>query len=757
MIKAPYNFIPLSEQVVFPDWADRISHDVPFSDGISGTIDVSLTAESPIFVRNGHTRSDQENQSGDYASFSHVGDRYFLPGSSVKGAIRNVLEILSFGKMDVNPHARFAQRDLQNKNVYPLIKNQDNIHCGWLKENENGYEIVDCGHPYRISQIDIDRHLGTKIFENEFSERNHRKLREDQKNAEYKYSLISSKGLGRKICDLKFSSVDSSKRKVNIDSAGEISGTIVFTGQPNKWKIPLKYNKGKLYEFVFKDSEDNQRSYPISQDEFEQYKFIYAESADWAYAVNNFLHKKGIPVFFRLDEAKDQIKDWGLAFLYKLRYSHTVANSLPRDHSLSQPDLGECIFGYYQKIQPNENSNLKHIALKGRVQFSHFFSTDAKPCNKSVELILGSPKASYYPIYINQENKGDNGKLYNGKAYNTYEEGTPRGWKRYLLRSKTWKKEAIANVTSTIYPVQAKSIFKGTISIHNLRPMELGALLSALTFHGNEEKCFHQIGMAKPYGYGKVKLHIDNMHLKSVGRDNDDTLLDINGYIAAFEKYMNEALGSIRSWINYPQVIELMTVAAYDVPNENNFEYMVLDMDKRCNEFVEAKKEHLYLQQYSTLIHKAFPVPSIWKTWQQAQQENELDANKKFHDRELLQMNQQNEKQKAENQAKRLANRLAFLEERYEVDPNKGKYKVDEFKKLRPRVLDYLKKTLKTDRLPEEDYDILEKTLVRLAANPSKDEKRKNLWTSRTSPIWTFIENVTSKEFADIVFQKIIK
>ena len=150
MIKAPYNFIPLSEQVVFPDWADRISHDVPFADGISGTIDVSLTAESPIFVRNGHTRSDQENQSGDYASFSHVGDRYFLPGSSVKGAIRNVLEILSFGKMDVNPHARFAQRDLQNKNVYPLIKNQDNIHCGWLKENENGYEIVDCGHPYRI-------------------------------------------------------------------------------------------------------------------------------------------------------------------------------------------------------------------------------------------------------------------------------------------------------------------------------------------------------------------------------------------------------------------------------------------------------------------------------------------------------------------------------------------------------------------------------------------------------------------------------
>ena len=42
-IKAPFNFVPLSDKVFFPDWADKISHDIPFEDGVSGTIELTLT------------------------------------------------------------------------------------------------------------------------------------------------------------------------------------------------------------------------------------------------------------------------------------------------------------------------------------------------------------------------------------------------------------------------------------------------------------------------------------------------------------------------------------------------------------------------------------------------------------------------------------------------------------------------------------------------------------------------------------------
>ena len=99
-IRAPFNFVPLSEKVFFPDWANQISHDIPFSDGVSGTIQLKITAKTPIFVRNGHTRQDADSKNNTYKSFSKTADdKFFIPGTSIKGAIRNVMEILSFGKM----------------------------------------------------------------------------------------------------------------------------------------------------------------------------------------------------------------------------------------------------------------------------------------------------------------------------------------------------------------------------------------------------------------------------------------------------------------------------------------------------------------------------------------------------------------------------------------------------------------------------------------------------------------------------------
>ncbi|MBQ7691820.1 MAG: hypothetical protein IJT30_11620, partial [Muribaculaceae bacterium] len=49
-LKAPFNFVPLSDKVYFPAWADQISHDVPFSDGLSGELELTITAETPILV-----------------------------------------------------------------------------------------------------------------------------------------------------------------------------------------------------------------------------------------------------------------------------------------------------------------------------------------------------------------------------------------------------------------------------------------------------------------------------------------------------------------------------------------------------------------------------------------------------------------------------------------------------------------------------------------------------------------------------------
>jgi len=97
-----------------------------------------------------------------------------------------------------------------------------------------------------------------------------------------------------------------------------------------------------------------------------------------------------------------------------------------------------------------------------------------------------------------------------------------------------------------------------------LRPIELGALLSALTFH-NTPGTYHSIGMAKPLGYGKLSVVVNN-------GDN----LKFKEHLCAFEAYMNVQLKSKTPvWHKLPQVKELVLMAQ-DVQNDEVLGYMPL-------------------------------------------------------------------------------------------------------------------------------------------------------------------------------------
>ena len=139
-IKAPFNFVPVSDKVFLPEWADRISQDVPFSDALSGTIHLRITAETPMFIRNGSDRKD--------SSFSHMTGVsgkpcYFIPGSSIKGEVRSILEIMSFSKMRVDESASFAIREISNSRnkQYEIQRDSKSVHCGWLRQNPEGDKV----------------------------------------------------------------------------------------------------------------------------------------------------------------------------------------------------------------------------------------------------------------------------------------------------------------------------------------------------------------------------------------------------------------------------------------------------------------------------------------------------------------------------------------------------------------------------------------------------------------------------------------
>ena len=182
----------MSEKVYFPEWAEQISQDIPFEDGVSGTIELKITAQTPIFVRNGHTKSDADDKNEDYKSFSKSPDgKYFIPGTSIKGCIRSVLEIMSFGKMTQVDNQNFGCRDLDDKSYTSRMRN---FYCGWLYQDENnGYRLENCGKPKRVSIKEVDKCLGGNTLFEFISETDFNVDRD--KLARQKYEIIYQKML----------------------------------------------------------------------------------------------------------------------------------------------------------------------------------------------------------------------------------------------------------------------------------------------------------------------------------------------------------------------------------------------------------------------------------------------------------------------------------------------------------------------------------------------------------------------------------
>ncbi len=568
MITAPFNFVPLNEEVFLPQWAEDVSHDIPFEDSHSGVIDITVTAKSPIFIR--------DHEEPEY--FCHYGDKYYIPGSSFKGMIRNVLEILSFAKMrqEIFDDDTYAVRDLSSaKNFYMTKMQPDKISCGWLKKVDGKYIIEDCGIPGRISHKDIDKALNID-FASYFQSPKFNPKKEEQKTAQYKYNLLKTDNLSISVNGPFISKKNAKYDKrqfYNFDPGSNKYGTLVVTGQPTPRKNSGKMGDGKGFEFLFFEP---QKELPIDKKVFEKFLFAYfdkretnpKESPDWTYWKKKLQAGEKVPVFFQKNGGK--VQHFGLSYLYKLPYTHSVKDGIPKSHFTTKPDLVQTIFGYVDTAT--------NTALKGRVQFSHFQATkNIKELPPRTE-ILGTPRASYYPMYIRQHAKN---------LYKTYMDSDFQiaGRKRYPIHSaKTPVKTedtGNANVGTTFRPLDEGVVFKGKLRYHNLKKAELGAILSALTFH-NTPNTYHNIGFAKPLGYGKIELKLEGID-------------DITPYLKAFE---SEVTLQIPDWSTNATLTELLTMA-YEQNNTKNSRLVYMTLQAFAKNKSGDKKD--FLRPYTQL------------------------------------------------------------------------------------------------------------------------------------------------------------
>ena len=135
-VHAPYHFVPLSKWVHMPDWAHQVSHDVPFSDGLSGTIDLTLNTISPLCV--GGEQVCKEGTPTAVKWVKNPAGEPIIPGSSVKGMLRSVMEVATFGKFQAVDEQRLSFRDISNSNTYYLkeIIGQSHEQAGWVRYDD---------------------------------------------------------------------------------------------------------------------------------------------------------------------------------------------------------------------------------------------------------------------------------------------------------------------------------------------------------------------------------------------------------------------------------------------------------------------------------------------------------------------------------------------------------------------------------------------------------------------------------------------
>lgn len=498
-IHAPYNFVPLSKWVYKPDWADQVSHDHPLADGISGTIEIEITAHTPLLVGGERkTLKNQPQQVHFYTLPGPDGD-YAIPGSSLKGMIRNVMEIACFSKMKNIDDIRFGVRDTKK------------CKTGFLHYNEKqGYVIQPCSYA-KISHELLKKEHTSWAITTKNGNSAELKYKRWQKKKDLEVTFESKKG---QYCDI-VTKLNSKKK-----------GTLVFTGQTG-----LKKN-----EFVFYEKQGEALN--ISDEVMKSFLDIYGDSDAWSFIKKEF---NPIPIFY-INDNKNKVTSFGLSNMFKQPYKHTTHDLLANNHEEHinniRYDLTEMLFGAINEDKVTPTS------LKGRVNFSTATITETPGSYESFTTVLSGPKSSYYPNYIEQISI--NGEtLKNNSEYNTYKhEGSKlRGWKYYPAHAEPWQDKVPSGTGNNsmdvqLHPLPSGISFKGKIRLHNINPIELGALLWAITWDEKENRR-HRLGMGKAFGFGQVSITTNENSWKNLIPNNPNhPIHDIHTYINNFKLCM---------------------------------------------------------------------------------------------------------------------------------------------------------------------------------------------------------------------------
>lgn len=581
---AAYNFVELNQMVATPPLAEACQKALQESDHRdvtqalqkgykaymtkdrgkkhSGYIEVTIRNKTPLFVG-----------SGDNGFFCN-GSSICLPGSSLRGCLRRVFQVITNSAMhigngledrrdnlDMN-NRRFFFRDIAHKGRY--TKRIKKSYAGYLmEENSHHVKAYENSEAKKRAGFLVRKTASCDDCSNYFIY-----------EADCKYERNDMTIENKKACQCQWHLPDARVPNARVE---------VHVGQ--------MYNpyckKRKYYIFTIPDDFQNTKHYEVPADVIKTYRddrgrgsngLSLLESLDAHHKctlVENGPFPEGkypfnfmVPCFFELDD-DGKVKSFGANPFYRLPYKHIISCHVPasiRGHE-DIIDFTDAVFG-------------KTACWSSRIAVEDcYLQSGEESFESSRKTPLLGPKPTSYQLYLN----GVRGRSCDWDEVSP--ENTIRGDKMYWHRRCDWKQ--IGNpaadenrnssindeIMHTITPLKKDHCFCGKIRFEQLDDVELGALLSLFhidelarlsgSSYGEKMDLCYKIGMGKPLGLGSIKME-GKLYL----RDEDAycrQLFDGQGhgfaaalssgqaqtFVEAFYQYMKQQLQDTNCMDNY--------------------------------------------------------------------------------------------------------------------------------------------------------------------------------------------------------------
>ncbi len=553
-VHAPYHVVPLSKWIYMPDWAHLVSHDVPFKDGYSGVLDYTLTNATPLCVG-----GEQEKTEGKPNVVKWARDPMgnpVIPGSSLKGMIRSVLEIGSFGKFSAIDDSHFSYREVSSRSAYltQVVQNH-RVQACWLKfdNSRQRWSLKTCDFA-KIKHSDLNRSLSKSIKNVDDAVK---KYQQWPLNKNITINTFIKEGKQGKVTWAK--DINQGSENAQLVFCNE---RIIGQGKPEDYEFSYCFFNKQAEAQVNSDDLDSK-----ANKLFASHKEDHIE-----YLLNNQSSDNGIPVFALFEKKSNKLHSLGLAKMPRVLYNNAAKDLADNQQTKARTsphyfDLSELMFGTLRE---------KGFSLKSRVSFSDATLVDNKGLTTSKDVILNSPKATFKGAYLEQNKMGDYDDYNNEKA-------KLAGWKRYITQSEFKenpntdpKTTYNAKVNTQIELLNINSQFKGKIFFHNLKKEELGALLWSIQL-GEEDKNqeqYHGLGHGKSLGAGAVQLEIAKINISA---NQGENISESNKIITNFINHMNLQYSNDNSgWQESPQIQNLLAITNMQANKNRNLAYMPL-------------------------------------------------------------------------------------------------------------------------------------------------------------------------------------